>query len=109
MKLTRIFTTLVLVAFLASCGGDEKKGDDGKGKVTLGSKKTTKKDDKKVNLALAGNDLMKFDKTEFKVKAGQEVTLTLRHQGKGDIKIMGHNFVLLKEGVSIPAFSSKAY
>ena len=108
MKLTRIFTAIALVAFLASCGGDEKKADDGKEKVTLGSKKTSQKDDSKVNLALAGNDLMKYDKTELKVKAGQEVTLTLRHQGKGDIKIMGHNFVLLKQGIIIPAFAAKA-
>lgn len=108
MKFTRIFTAIALVVFLASCGGDEKKGEDGKGKVTLGSKKTTKKNDSKVNLALIGNDLMKFDKTEFRVKAGQEVTLTLRHAGKGDIKIMGHNFVLLNQGVGIPAFAAKA-
>ena len=85
MKLTRIFTALVLVAFLASCGGDEKKTKDNK--VTLGSKKETKKNTNSVNLALTGNDLMKFDKSEFKVKAGQEITLTLRHIGKGDIKI----------------------
>jgi len=106
MKLTRIFTAIALVAFLVSCGGEEKKGKEEK--VTLGSKKSTKKDDSKVNLALAGNDLMKFDKNEFKVKAGQEVTLTLRHQGKGAINIMGHNFVLLKQGTEIPVFASKA-
>lgn len=106
MKLTRIFTALALVVFLVACGGDEKKVKEEK--VTLGSKKTTKKDDNKVNLALTGNDLMKFDKTEFKVKAGQEVTLSLRHIGKGDIKIMGHNFVLLKEGTAIPTFAAAA-
>ncbi len=106
MKLTRIFTALVLVAFLASCGGDEKKTKDNK--VTLGSKKETKKNTNSVNLALTGNDLMKFDKSEFKVKAGQEITLTLRHIGKGDIKIMGHNFVLLKEGTAIPTFAAAA-
>ena len=106
MKLTRIFTAIALVAFLASCGGEEKKGKEEK--VTLGAKKSSKKDDSKVNLALTGNDLMKFDKTELKVKSGQEVTLTLRHAGKGDIKIMGHNFVLLNQGVGIPAFAAKA-
>lgn len=106
MKLTRIFTAIALVAFLASCGGEEKKGKEEK--VTLGSKKSSKKDDSKVNLALTGNDLMKFDKTELKVKSGQVVTLTLRHAGKGDIKIMGHNFVLLNQGVGIPDFAAKA-
>lgn len=106
MKLIRIFTAIALVAFLASCGGEEKKGKEEK--VTLGSKKLNKKDDSKVNLALTGNDLMKFDKSELKVKSGQEVTLTLRHAGKGDIKIMGHNFVLLNQGVGIPVFAAKA-
>lgn len=106
MKLTHIFIAFLALSLLASCGGDEKKGKEEK--VTLGSKTTTKKDNKKVNLALTGNDLMKFDKTEFTVKSGQEVTLTLRHIGKGNIQIMGHNFVLLNEGVAIPSFSAKA-
>lgn len=106
MIIKRIFTAIALVAFLVSCGGDAKKGNEEK--VTLGSKKMDKKESNKVNLALTGNDLMKFDKTEFKVKAGQEVTVTLRHVGKGNIQIMGHNFVLLKKGVVIPTFASKA-
>ncbi len=106
MKLTRIFTAIALVAFLTSCGSDEKKTKEEK--VTLGSKKSNKKDDSKVNLALAGNDLMKYDKSELTVKSGQKVTLTLLHEGKGDIKIMGHNFVLLKQGTVIPAFAAKA-
>ena len=51
---------------------------------------------------------MQFDKKEFSIKAGEEVTLTLRHTGKIDKKIMGHNFVLLKKGTSIPEFAAKA-
>jgi len=106
MKITRVFAAIAMIALLVSCGGDEKKGKEEK--VTLGSKKQTKKNTNAVNLAITGNDLMKFDKTEFTVKSGQEVTLTLRHIGKGNIQIMGHNFVLLKEGVAIPKFAAKA-
>nr|WP_299675108.1 azurin [uncultured Dokdonia sp.] len=107
MKMTRILMAFALMGLLMSCGGDKK--EDKKEKVTIGGAKTEKKkDDSKVNLAISGNDLMQFDKKEFKVKAGQEVTLTLRHTGKIDIKVMGHNFVLLKQGTAIPAFSASA-
>ena len=34
MKITRVLAAIAMVALLVSCGGDEKKGDDGKGKLT---------------------------------------------------------------------------
>lgn len=99
---------LVIAGLMISCGGDEKK-DDKKDKVKIGAKKSSEASDiNATNIALAGNDLMQFDKKEFSVKAGEEVTLTLRHTGKIDKKIMGHNFVLLKQGTSIPEFAAKA-
>nr|WP_299216849.1 azurin [uncultured Dokdonia sp.] len=107
MKMTRILMAFALISLLVSCGGDTK--EEKKEGVKIGGAKTEKKEDNsKVNLALSGNDLMQFDKKEFRVKAGQEVTLTLLHTGKIDIKVMGHNFVLLKPGIAIPAFSAKA-
>ena len=51
---------------------------------------------------------MQYSINEIKVKEGQEVTLTLRHIGKMNLKVMGHNFVLLKPGTEIPAFSLHA-
>lgn len=59
-------------------------------------------------LTLTGNDAMQFDKKELKVKAGQKVKLTLKHVGKFAKMAMGHNFVLLKPGVDIAEFASKA-
>ena len=107
MKMTRILMAFALISLLVSCGGDTK--EEKKEGVKIGGAKTEKKEgNSKVNLALSGNDLMQFDKKEFRVKAGQEVTLTLLHTGKIDIKVMGHNFVLLKPGIAIPAFSAKA-
>lgn len=103
----KIVTIILLAVFMVSCGGDSKKEEKESVKINT-KKKAPKKDDNSVNLALAGNDLMKFDKNEFSVKAGQEVTLTLRHIGKIGKKVMGHNFVLLKEGTSVPEFSAKA-
>lgn len=103
----KIVTIILLAIFMVSCGGDSKKEEKESVKINT-KKKAPKKDDNSVNLALAGNDLMKFDKNEFSVKAGQEVTLTFRHTGKIGKKVMGHNFVLLKEGTSVPEFSAKA-
>ena len=107
MKIIQAIIAYAFVGLLMSCGGGDKK-EQKEGSVKIGVKKEVKKDDNKINLALTGNDVMQFDKNELKVKAGQEVTLTLRHIGTIDVKIMGHNFVLLKQGVEIPVFANKA-
>lgn len=59
-------------------------------------------------LEIAGDDAMKFDKSELKAKAGQKITLTLTHTGKMAKNVMGHNWVLLKQGADITAFAEKA-
>lgn len=102
--------TLFLAAFvlIAACGGEKEKKEEQES-IKIGTQQeSVKKEDNTVNVGLTGNDLMQYDKNEIRVKAGQEVTLTLRHIGKMDIKVMGHNFVLLKQGVNIPEFSVKA-
>jgi azurin len=95
------------LSLMISCGGGDKKEE--KKSVTIGATDTQKKEDSNsVNIGLTGNDLMQFDKTEIRVKAGQEVTLTLRHIGKIELLVMGHNFVLLKQGVEINPFAQEA-
>lgn len=59
-------------------------------------------------LMLEGNDQIQFNQKEFKVKAGQVITLTLKHTGKLAKTAMGHNFVLLKIGTDVNAFAQKA-
>lgn len=59
-------------------------------------------------LTIKGGDDMKYDLTTLKVKAGQKVKLTLVHSGKIPKESMGHNWVLLKNGVSEADFSAKA-
>jgi azurin len=109
MKTMKYLLTAVLSAtLLFSCGGDKKK-EETKEKIKLGTKKEeTKVDSNVANLVIAGNDQMKFDKKELKVKAGQKVKLTLRHTGKMDVNVMGHNVVILKQGVDVSAFGNKA-
>ena len=59
-------------------------------------------------LEITGNDMMRYDKTELRAKAGQKVQLTLHHAGKLAKDAMGHNIVILKPGTDIAAFTAKA-
>lgn len=61
-----------------------------------------------IHLTLSGDDAMKFDKKELTVREGQTVVLTLKHTGKMSISTMGHNFVLLDQGVTPSTFAQKA-
>jgi len=51
---------------------------------------------------------MKYDQTKLTAKAGTNIVLTLTHTGKLDKAVMGHNFVLLKEGTDVAAFAADA-
>ena len=84
-------------------------------KKTVGKKesnisKTEKKSEysKKISLVLSSSDNMLFDKNMLVVQSGQEVTLTLNHTGKFNKSVMGHNFVLLKDGVNVSEFAERA-
>jgi len=61
-----------------------------------------------IHLTLNSDDKMKFDQKELIVGAGQKVTLTLNHTGKMSKETMGHNFVLLDQGVSPSKFAQRA-
>jgi azurin len=107
MKFIQYIFVFATLSLLISCGGGDKKEE--KKAVTIGTTETPKKaDDNSINVGLTGNDLMQFSTNEIRVKAGQQVNLTLRHIGKIELKIMGHNFVLLKPGTEITAFSIEA-
>ncbi|MGN8224500.1 azurin [Gracilimonas sp. BCB1] len=69
---------------------------------------TTVQAQDKVEVTIESNDRMQFDLSEIKVEAGQTVVLTLKHVGKLPKAAMGHNWVLLKQGVDIQAFGSAA-
>ena len=105
MRLTyHVFIIFFAITFV-SCGGGEKK----KEKIKIQAKETKSTIDTNVaKLVISGNDMMKFDKNELRVKAGQKVKLTLRHTGKIDVNVMGHNVVILNTGVDVNAFAAKA-
>ncbi|HMR85604.1 MAG TPA: azurin [Niabella sp.] len=59
-------------------------------------------------ITINGGDDMKFDLTEIKVKEGQTVKLTINHTGKAPATAMGHNFVLLAQGIALSEFANEA-
>lgn len=63
-------------------------GDDGVARLTIGS-----------------TDTMQYTVRGFTVEAGQEVELTLVHEGSLPIEVMGHNVVILPMGGDYVAFS----
>ena len=58
-------------------------------------------------ITITGNDTMQFDVKEFTVKAGAKVEPTFKNVGKLPKLAMGHNLVILKEGVSPLKFGQK--
>lgn len=60
------------------------------------------------HIELQGTDDMKFDKVLFKIKAGQDVKLTLKNAGKFPIEAMGHNTIVLAQGADVQAFAEAA-
>lgn len=104
----RIFMSLSLV-LLISCGESKKEEKKEGFQYEQAAEKTDAPAEKSQNeVLITGDDMMKFSTKEIRVKAGEPVTLTLKHVGKLDIKVMGHNWVLLKPGVDLVGFASKA-
>src|SRR5690606_32740939 len=114
-KLVLIFATALLI----SCGNDKKEeGSEMKletppveeaapAPVTEADPAATT-DDSVAIVNIEATDQMKFNKAEIHVKAGQKVKLTLTHVGTMGVKVMGHNWVLLKEGTDMAAVGNAA-
>ena len=108
MKSIKFIFVALFSIILMHCGGNDKK------KEKEGFSYEKKADDTKEvevdpnDVVITGDDMMKFNKSEINVKAGKKVKITLRHIGKLDKQVMGHNWVLLKPGVDLLSFSAKA-
>ena len=89
-----------LTAILLACGISLA------GSIAHAEKKKQEKADQTVTIS--GNDMMKFDKTGFDVKAGTKVKLVFKNVGKIPKIAMGHNVVILKKGITAIAFGQKA-
>ena len=60
------------------------------------------------HIKLDGMDDMHYDKTLFKVKAGQKITLDFKNIGKLPAAAMSHNVVILLQGTDVQAFGTAA-
>lgn len=99
--MTKNIITLIVTALIClSC--NHKKGS----KST--QKEEVKEIPKEISIVITSDDSMRFNKKELNVYEGQKVTLTFKHVGKMDKSVMGHNFVLLKQGVKLGSFAQKA-
>ena len=108
MKLRHI-TVMLTLFILASCGNSNEKKEEEKESFKINKTVEAEEETEGVSkILLTGNDQMRFNLKEIKVNAGDEVQLTLKHIGKLDVKVMGHNFVLLKPDVKINDFAQKA-
>jgi azurin len=104
----KLLAAVFIVGLVASCGGDSRKStppgvvpseQPGASSVAPGGV---------VKVVINGNDQMKFDTEEIRVRAGSKVSLTLNHIGSLPKEAMGHNVVILGKGVDVGAFASKA-
>lgn len=113
MKIIKIqFLAVLLASLMFNCGGKEEKKKEGftyeKVAYPEGKADLKEAENNSGNIVITSNDLMQFNTKEIKAKAGKKVKLTLRHVGKLDINVMGHNVVILKQGVDLLEFSAKA-
>ncbi|XCF07146.1 azurin [Tamlana crocina] len=107
MFVYKYFTLLLLAVFLVACGNkDKEKKENFSYEKTMEAPKAASSNPNDV--VITGNDGMQFNKKQIRVEAGKKVKITLRHIGKMDKNVMGHNFVLLKQGVDVMTFGPKA-
>jgi azurin len=102
---------LVFAAVLAISCGDNKKEEKSDLKIGAPVEETTPAettDDSVTEVTITGNDQMKFNKSEIRVKAGQKVRLTLKHVGTMQKNVMGHNWALLTQDADMAAVGQAA-
>ncbi|MCC9041463.1 azurin [Myroides sp. M-43] len=106
-RLNLALAVLATSTMLFSCG--EKKADTTTTPTeTPAETPVTPEEVTGVQITINAGDDMKFDQSEIRVPVGEKVTLTLKHTGKMEKAIMGHNWVLLKPGTDMTAFATDA-
>ena len=95
-NIVRIALSCILLALAAnySFADKSKKEADTKSDIT--------------KITILGSDQMQFNLKEIKVNKGSKIELTMKHSGKLPVNVMGHNFVLLKQGVDLAKFAMEA-
>ena len=104
-----LFTTFILL-LITACGGETSSKSDTSDKLKPKPKKEQSKSSSggEVTIEVKAGDDMKYDTKLIKVKEGQTVTINLTHTGQMEERMMGHNFVLLKQYTDVTEFAGKA-
>jgi len=102
----RLVLTLTVLMSLATVyqGCSDKAGDRGPNNQV--QQQAASRDT--VRLEITGNDQMRYNTKELRVKAGDVVVLTMKHVGQMPKTVMGHNWILLKHGVDMATFAQDA-
>jgi azurin len=93
------FILTVLTFGFLSCGNDKKESKP-KEEIVVQTEFISN------TIDLKGTDDMKFDKTQFTVKAGEEVTLNFTNVGVLPLETMGHNVVVLEKDADVKTFAT---
>lgn len=107
MKFLNLFLGIAILALL-SCGNSKPSESTASADDKQQPVESVQNKDGLSIVTIEGNDQMRFDINEIKVSEGDIVELTLKHVGELDVKVMGHNFVLLKPGTDINDFAKMA-
>lgn len=113
MKKIALFLTIT--AFTFACSSESSEQEE---KVTYNTESSSEASEQPEmeapatsevkEIVIESNDMMKFNLSEIRVKAGQKIKLTIMHVGKLPKASMGHNWVLLKDGTDMQAFAQEA-
>ena len=110
----KIFLLTLAIPLLFSCGKEEKQNENtdvieyNETSNTEDTNNTSTAVATTNHIVLKADDNMTFDKTDFTVKVGEEITLLLLNNGSASKEAMGHNVVVLKQGTDIGDFSFAA-
>jgi len=105
----KLLAAAVMSMFLFSCGGgDQEPADDNMQEETSLRDGEAAVEENEVEIKLTADDMMQYSMKEIKVPAGSKVELEFSHVGTMTVEMMGHNFVLLKQGVDLTTFAQGA-
>ena len=108
-SVTQYCSVLIVVFFLAACGGSSgERADSESSEPASAKEEAPKTTGELVKVVVNSDDQMRFDTDEIKVSAGSKVELTLNHTGSFPKESMGHNLVILSAGVDLNDYAQRA-
>lgn len=120
MKKSFLAPAVAVMFLFAACGGNQNTENTGEAGTETTTETSSSADEAiasvpgienvevTAHIQLEGSDNMKFDKDLFRIKAGEEVQLTLKNVGELPVESMGHNVVILVPGTDVAAFGGEA-